>query len=361
MLPPLYPRSISRAWPPGCPRCQTASVDGDGAGVPTSASAEDLGRQLDEQILGPGHLTPADVAQAVGLPLEVCEQLWVELGFPPVPSDEPLFTDADVEVLRDLKELQELRMVTFDTIFAMTRVLGQALSRVATAQVQLSPATAEAMARPSLLTELAPEEVKAAVALSMELNERFIVYSWRRHLAAAVRRQLDPRQVEVIGFADLVNYTKLTSRLDDEALPLLLQRFQHAATQQVAQHGGQVRKLIGDAVLFVVPDPAQAALAALDLRDALQQDPEAPAVRIGLAMGPVVAVEGDIYGDTVNRASRLAELARPDSLLVDDAMGNALLDATNLIVRPLRARRVKGLGLVRCWRVRRPPVESDAS
>ena len=41
-------------------------------------------------------------------------------------------------------------------------------------------------------------------------------------------------------------------------------------------------------------------------------------------MGPVVGIEGDLFGDTVNRASRLTDLAHPGTVIVDDDLGRAL-------------------------------------
>lgn len=314
--------------------------------------------RLEEQILGPADFTGLEIAERSGVPIEEAEQLWVELGFPPADRHGRHFTEADAEVLANLRQLRDSSVVSFDEVLGMTRVLGQALSRVAAAQVQLTTAAAGA---PDPGAEVAEEADRfgAAVELGVTMNERFIGYAWRRHLVAALRRFLDPRQDEIVGFADLVGYTKLSSRLEESELPALLTAFQQKATLPIATHGGQVLKSIGDAVMFVVPGPVAAARAALAIRDALEEDEDAPAVRVGLAMGPVVHFEGDVYGDTVNRASRLAELARPDTILADDTLGTALIDVPEVTVRPLRPRRLKGIGLVRSWSVRNAPRATD--
>jgi adenylate cyclase len=196
------------------------------------------------------------------------------------------------------------------------------------------------------------EVLDAAVELGLQVSERFLSYVWRRHLVAALARLLDPRPTEVVGFADLVDYSRLSAKLDATELPTLINRFQHVAGTTVAANGGQVVKHLGDGVLFVAPDPLPAAIAAMAIRDALAEDGNAPAVRIGLAMGPLVHLEGDVYGDTVNRASRLAELARPDTVLVDDEVATALAENEDLRLRALRPHRLKGIGIVRAWSVR---------
>jgi adenylate cyclase len=298
-----------------------------------------------------------EVAEKSGIPIEEAEQLWVELGFPPADRHDRRFTEADAEVLATLRLLRQSRLVPFDEIAGMTRV--QALSRVAGAQVQLTTTNAELPSSSAAPDGAEAEAFRAAVTLSVAVNERFIGYAWRRHLVAALRRAFDPRTDEIVGFADLVGYTKLTSRLEESELPALLANFQQKASVPITTEGGQVVKLIGDAVMFVAPNPLSAARAALAVRDALEEDDDAPAVRVGLAMGPLVRFEGDVYGDTVNRASRLAEMARPDTILADDALGTALIDESEITVRPLRPRRLRGIGLVRSWSVRTAPGATD--
>ena len=321
------------------------------------ADEKDLLGALEHQILGDRHYTGEDVARLAGVPFEVAEQLWVELGFPPAERTDPVFFDADVEALLSVSTLADTRGIDPQAIMGMARVLGQALSRVAAAQVNFSidrlqllePPGGQPAAQPGAGDETALHD---SVAVTMELSEQFIIYAWRRHLVAALERTLDPREREVIGFCDLVGYTRLTSRLDETELPALIGHFQHVVTAQVSTVGGQIVKLIGDAVMFATADAAPAVEASLGIRDELRQDDSAPAVRIGLAAGPVVHLEGDVYGDTVNRASRLAELARPASILVDDGIGAELFDGNSFVVRQLRPRRLKGIGLVRSWSVR---------
>ncbi|GMA88341.1 hypothetical protein GCM10025868_35910 [Angustibacter aerolatus] len=63
-----------------------------------------------------------------------------------------------------------------------------------------------------------------------------------------------------------------------------------------------------------------------------------PDVRVGMATGPVVARLGDVFGTTVNRASRLTAVARPNSVLVDVATVHSLADRPDVEVRqPARA------------------------
>lgn len=321
--------------------------------TPQAAAEEETRRHLEQLVLGPPLYTGEEVAQRAGMTIEDAERLWAELGFAPVPRDLRHFTEDDAEVLRQVTEFLQWDVVAFEDIVSMTRVLGQSLSRAAGAQARLTLARAQVLqAEGADVPSDQAGVLDVAVDLGLQVSERFLSYVWRRHLVDALTRLLDPRPIEVVGFVDLVGYSRLSSKLEAGELPALIGRFQHVCNTAVTTAGGQVVKLIGDAVMFVVGEPVSAALAALAIRDGLQEEPEAPAVRIGLAIGPLVHLEGDVYGDTVNRASRLAELARPDSVLADDDLATALADHDEVRLRPLRPHRLKGIGLVRAWSIR---------
>ncbi|MGO9342956.1 MAG: adenylate/guanylate cyclase domain-containing protein [Acidimicrobiales bacterium] len=314
-----------------------------------------------ELIIGRPKYTAEEVAGATGMSADDAERLWIELGFPAVDPEIRHFTDADIEVLQTVRDLQASWAVDPQVVLSMTRVLGQALSRVAYAQAEnletvVAPGDSDS-GHPRL--ELSEQSLEVANHLLFDGKfERFLSYAWRRHLAEAVRQRLVPRSDtdEIVGFADLVGYSSLTSRMDPQQLPDLIARFERAAYQHVSQAGGRVIKLIGDAAMFMVPNPTAAAIAALGLRAATRNDPSLPSLRIGMAWGPVVAIEGDLFGDTVNRASRLTDICHPGTVLVDDGIGHALNDEEDVVVRALRPRKLKGIGYVRAWVLR--PVDT---
>ena len=91
-----------------------------------------------------------------------------------------------------------------------------------------------------------------------------------------------------------------------------------------------------------------AAEASLRLLTEHQADETIPRVRIGLATGVVVTRRGDVFGTTVNLASRLTAVARPDSVLVDGVTADALGDSRGATgCARCGPRAVRGIGLVR--------------
>jgi len=117
--------------------------------------------------------------------------------------------------------------------------------------------------------------------------------------------------------------------------------------------------MIGDEVMFVVDDDRQALEIGLTLAELYEADPSLSAVRVGLAAGPVLEREGDIYGPVVNLASRIVGIAFPGSVVVDDAIHSVLADDETLTWKSLRSRRLKDIGKVSLWTVRRPDIEEE--
>ena len=138
-----------------------------------------------------------------------------------------------------------------------------------------------------------------------------------------------------------------------QELGALVSRFEELAYDTVAEHGGRVVKTIGDEVMFVAADNADAGLIALRLTERSAVDELLPEARAGLAGGTVLAQEGDYYGPVVNLASRLVELARPGSVLVSSELHAALADDPAFAWQRLRSRRIRDIGRVEVWALER--------
>src|SRR5205814_280050 len=160
---------------------------------------------------------------------------------------------------------------------------------------------------------------------------RLLEYAWRRHLQAALREAALRQHRDgvstmnvAIGFADMVGFTVLSQQLSEGALAEVVSRFEALAYDTVSAHGGRVVKMIGDEVMFSVPDAADAAAIALALSAAYAADEMLSDVRVGLASGPVLLREGDCFGPPVNLASRIVNIAAPGSVVVSEDIHDAL-------------------------------------
>jgi adenylate cyclase len=325
--------------------------------------------------LGAPTLVRRQVSRAAGVSLLSARRFWRALGFPLADEDEPAFSQADVEALHRVVQLVRDGHLDESTALGLTRAIGRSVERMASWQVQVlaehvaarAPEHAEGPA-PAARTAHDTAELFSRIADDLE---PLVLYAWRRQAASALERVLadappdaagdDQRSamVRAVGFADLVQFTRLARRLSERELAAVVQRFEVLVSDVITAHGGRVVKTVGDEVMFAAsPGPAAAAIA-LGVAEALRDDELLPDVRVGLATGPVVARLGDLFGTTVNRASRLTAIARPGTVLVDVGTVHSLAGVPDLEVLQLRGRTLRGMGTVVRGLGRRPAPHDD--
>src|SRR5579859_1210633 len=129
-----------------------------------------------------------------------------------------------------------------------------------------------------------------------------------------------------ICFADLVGFTRLGEEVAPEELGALAGALESLA-QELVQPPVKLVKTIGDAVMLCSSEPHAALDAALDLLDAADRQGEHfPQLRAGAAHGRAVTRAGDWFGRPVNLASRVTQIARPGSLLIERELREAVAD-----------------------------------
>jgi adenylate cyclase len=327
----------------------------------------DLSEALDtveEYLLGDAPtLTRVQVAEQAGVPIEVAHELWRLLGFAQQSDDAVAFTAADVQALEYTHDLVKLGILSPDRQSALVRTWGRSFARLAEWQTRLLTDVALESDDPvGQLTSLASDVLPRVEALQN--------YVWRRHLASAGNRLMasdsagsDTSRLAVV-FVDIVGFTSRSKELDETELVKWLEYFESECSGLVVDHGGRVIKNIGDEVLFVGDDLDGAADAALTMTArGTDADDDFPEVRAGLAYGDVVSRLGDVFGPTVNIASRLTSIARPGSVLIDQGAHHALTGDTEdhddprehagFSFRPMRRTSVKGYSRLQSWVLRR--------
>ncbi|HYP85859.1 adenylate/guanylate cyclase domain-containing protein [Variovorax sp.] len=129
-----------------------------------------------------------------------------------------------------------------------------------------------------------------------------------------------------VVFADLTGSTRVFEAMGNTRATDIVTRLTQWIGGVCQTHGGRVVKSLGDGVFAVFPDGAAATMAVLELQRNHQKRLQSwPAqlrmeLQIGVAAGEVVEVDGDCYGDAVNLASRLSDLAGPSQIWATESV-----------------------------------------
>jgi class 3 adenylate cyclase len=214
-------------------------------------------------------------------------------------------------------------------------------------------------------TENAEEELATERAKSDQLLLNVLPRKIAERLKTQERSIAERFEEATVLFADIVNFTQLSERTGPTKLVQLLDQIFTRFDALADQHGLEKIKTIGDAYMVVggLPEPhvdhtLRVARMALDMQGVLAQlDPvtfEGLAIRIGIHTGPVVAgVIGtrkfayDLWGDSVNTASRMESHGLPGRIQVTEAVYVRLKDRFEFEARG--AISVKGKGELTTW------------
>ena len=348
-------------------------VDPEGVTEPSTEAPDDVAGRIERVLLGrPASMGRREVSEGAGVEPVTARRFWHAMGFQVV-EDEAMFTEADLEALKRVAGMISDEKVSEELAIGMTRAFARTSDRLAVWQTQLvaesltAPHSEELEGRDSRSVPEQQVAADAAVLLATICDdiEPLLVYVWRRHLTNAIARMLadadptvhsDPSApIRVVGFADLVSFTSFVRRMSERQLARLVQRFELLASDVITEHGGRVIKTVGDEVLFVHTEAAAASAIALDLVDAMAEDELLPPVRVGLAHGRVVSRLGDVFGMTVNKASRITAVTPSGHVYVDDDMAQVLGAVSGFTAIERRRRILRGIGVVTLHELQRAP------
>jgi len=316
--------------------------------------------------------TAAEIAERSGVSEEFLLSVRRAMGLPIRDDDEAMYTESDLEVVQ-LANVARAAGITDEELLDLLRALGRGLAQAAETiralplRLVLEPDLSEAALAQryaSVTSELAPMLTPLINGL---LNVHLRQMAESEAISEAERRggQLPGSREVTICFADLVGFTRLGEEVPPEELGHLARRLEGLAADVVEQPVRLV-KTIGDAAMLasVEPEPLlDAALSLLDAADA--EGGDFPQLRAGVALGPALSRAGDWFGQPVNLASRITQIARPGSLLAEREVRESAPDAYRWSYAG--ERRLRGVrGAVPLYRARRlsaprPPADAAAA
>src|SRR5919106_6110501 len=184
-----------------------------------------------------------------------------------------------------------------------------------------------------------PDEVREAYSILVRLQPRMMEwlvqrYNEQRSTAGIVggfeeflaSRGLRPPPPPVgppaVAFVDLSGFTRVTEERGDEAAVRFAGNLQRQAEAAAARHDGRLVKLLGDGAMLWFPEVERGVLAPLSVVRAMGSGALPP--HAGVHAGPVIQRDLDLFGRTVNLASRIADAAGPGEVLVSEAVVDAV-------------------------------------
>jgi adenylate cyclase len=288
-----------------------------------------------ERVFGAGEerYTAEEVAEGAGLEVEFLGRLLQALGAPIPDADDRAYTERDLEAAKRAKLFMDAGLPP-EGVQETSRIIGISMANLADANRDM---VGEVFTEPGIdERELAMRYAAAAEAMPPLLGDT-LLHAYRIHLREAIRQaviteaelaqgRLSGSDDITIAFADLVGFTRLGESMEIEQIGQMTGRLFELASE-AARPPIRLVKMIGDAAMFASREPEPLLEAVLGLVDATGNE-EIPPLRAGIATGPALGRGGDWYGRPVNLAARITNFARPDSVVVAEAVKDSIA-ATN--------------------------------
>jgi len=149
-----------------------------------------------------------------------------------------------------------------------------------------------------------------------------------------------------ILFADVSGSTRLYETVGDVVAAAAIDECLSVLKEKTLECGGRVIKTIGDEVMSLFPSASDAANAAIKMQGGVDLLPPAAGhkimIRIGFNFGPVLERDGDVFGDAVNVAARLAGQAQKEQIITSRETADLLSPQLQSVCRRLYSIQVKG-------------------
>src|SRR5499433_622484 len=158
------------------------------------------------------------------------------------------------------------------------------------------------------------------------------------------------RRLAAIFAADVAGFSRLVGADEEGTVARLRSHRRELIEPKIAEHQGRLVKTTGDGVLVEFASPVRALRCAIDVQHGMAKRnadiPEGKRIefRIGINLGDVVVEEdGDIFGDGVNVAARLENIAEPGTVFISRTVRDVVTDAAELALEDLGERELKNI------------------
>jgi adenylate cyclase len=324
--------------------------------VAADALSLDFGASLMHDPVMLSEATVGETLQALRMPEGFARRLWLAAGFPGFDAGTVLRED-DRELLALIAQARAIG-VSDEGLVRAVRVFGHSLRRIVNVMRDLFRLEVEER----LLTEGRSRADMLVVgaerrAILQRVGFRSVFLLHRRFLEEAVFANVATHVQEIlaslghaappdtaaptIAFVDLSGFTRFAEATGDAAAADRAAQLEALAQEAAVQRGGRLVKSLGDGVMLMFEGAAAGIAACLDIVARVDRLGDGKA-RAGIATGPVVQRDGDVFGTTVNLAARIADHAAAGQVLASAPACEAAQGAGLLFAPPV-ATSLKGL------------------
>ena len=293
-------------------------------------------------------VTVKQAARETGLEPGLVERLVGGLGFSPEPS--AMISEDEVQLLRYVAAALETGFPLV-ALLQLVRVYGQAMARIADAEVRLFHLYVHEPLLRSGSTGVETAEQMGAISRAVlplaspvldQVHQRYLQHFVEQDVVGHMEDDLDGTSVDLgrmrvtIAFADLTGYTRLTEEEGELTAIDAVERFVEAVESTLPEEA-RVIKTIGDEAMIVGSDAANLTDWAVGFQ---RLQGSRPLPRIAIHHGVALFRDGDYYGRDVNIASRVVARAAGGEVLVTRPVVNQA--GSNLEFERIGEVRLKG-------------------
>mgnify|MGYP001234311209 FL=1 len=153
--------------------------------------------------------------------------------------------------------------------------------------------------------------------------------------------QISKKKLKAIVFTDMADFTKISAQDENKALDLI-QKQNDIIKPIVEKHNGEWLKELGDGLLLSFDSSLEAVRCSIEIQEILK-DIDDLNIRIGIHQGDIFIMDGDVFGDDVNIASRVEGFAPIGGIALSDKVHKDISGVSDIKTSFIGHRKLKGV------------------
>jgi class 3 adenylate cyclase len=154
-------------------------------------------------------------------------------------------------------------------------------------------------------------------------------------------QKISTKKLKAIVFTDIVDFTKISADDEHHALELI-NKHREILKPIVEKHNGEWLKESGDGLLLSFDSTLEAVRCSIEIQETLK-DIDKLNIRIGIHQGDIFIMDGDVFGDDVNIASRIESFSPSGGISLSDKVHKDISGVSDIKTSFIGHRKLKGV------------------